>query len=492
MSQQGKNADVIKSPPLCSWVFLTVGFIAFVCNVWLSHRHLLPTTPDANIAFQDWFRHQGGWISPNLSLISSIEFHGNGLVVSGGGLREGDVLLEIPMDMLLTKDKAILKFPAWIQDTISQTIQDPLDQQDVWIAMDLMSECAKGSDSLWFPYIQVLPSHVPRLATFSDQELKLLQDDDDMAKYGASQRHLLHQIWIGGVQSALLQQDNQKNVAPADIRNRDACWTESSFHRFVALSSSRAMILENDIKYLSPMAEMINHADRPEVTTKTPTNVFQANHKRENGKLVVYADRDFQTGDMVVEEYGQLDNSLYITAFGFIPVNNPHHCVLLPLPNPMDGAMCVDREGRMDENAASILAAQVSNPNDMHATRKLAAAAHVKRVAQTKLVTSPTDLADDEGLLKNLEETTAQGDEWRGMNRDRARLALRDTDGVDLEHRVAVEHLATHRPRVERGEIGAVGVAGAGDREGVQPFLDVGGRRFAEGERMDVSDELPE
>ena len=164
--------------------------------------------------------------------------------------------------------------------------------------------------------------------------------------------------------------------------------------------------------------------------------MFQAYHKLENGKLVVHADRDFQTGDMVVEEYGQLDNSLYITAFGFVPANNPHHCVLLPLPNPTDGAVCVDREGRMDENAARIVA-RVSNhdcdeDDDSHhrdavPTCEDAASrvrAYVKRVAQTKLDTSPTDLPDDERQLKNIEETTPEGDGWRGMNRDRVRLAL--------------------------------------------------------------------
>lgn len=442
MRHQGRTGDRMKNLPLCSlraWVSFTVGFVAVVCYVSLSqfHVHRPPTTLDANIAFQNWFRHQGGWMSPKLSLVSSVEFNGNGLVVSGGTLREGDVLLEIPMDLVLTKDKTIINFSSSVQEAISQIIQDPLDQQDVWIAMDLMLQCAMGSNSIWFPYIQVLPSHVPRLATFSDQELHLLQDDDDMAKYGALQRNLLHQIWIRGVRSALLQQGQYQQEA-IDIRKRKACWTELSFHRFVALSSSRAMILENDTKYLSPMAEMINHADRPEAPTGTPTKAFQAYHKLENDKLVVYADRDFQSGDMIVEEYGQLDNSLYITAFGFVPLNNPHHCVLLPLPNSMDGAVCVNREGHMDEAVARNLAGELSNHNDnddghCDATTTTASPgedaalrvrAYVKQVAQRTLAASPTDLADDERLLQNLEETTPQGGEWRGMNRDRARLAL--------------------------------------------------------------------
>ncbi len=193
------------------------------------------------------------------------------------------------------------------------------------------------------------------------------------------------------------------------------------------------MILGNDIKYLSPMAEMINHADRPEVANGPPTKMFQAYHKLENDKLVVYADRNFQTGDMVVEEYGQLDNSLYITAFGFVPLNNPHHCVLLPLPNPEDGAVCVDREGRMDENSARILAQvpcndkDVDNPCDAVVTNSpvhAAGRAYLKRVAQTKLATSPTNLADDERLLQDVEGSTPKDGKWRGMNRERARLAL--------------------------------------------------------------------
>ncbi|KAI2488966.1 hypothetical protein MHU86_25639 [Fragilaria crotonensis] len=372
-------------------------------------------------------------MSPSLSLVYSSEFNGNGLFVSAGSLREGDVLLEIPKNLLITQDKAMLKFSASVRDTISRTIQDPLDQQDVWIAMDLMLECAKGSESLWLPYIDVLPSDVPRLATFSDQELQLLQDDDDMAKYGASQRNLLHRIWIEGVRSALRQQNDRNGMPAANGQHRDACWSESSFHRFMALSSSRAMILGDGIKYLSPMAEMINHADRPEATAETPTKLFEAYHKLESDKLVVYADRNFQTGDMVVEEYGQLDNSLYITAFGFVPLNNPHHCVLLPLPNPEDGTVCVDREGRMDENSSRILAQVPCNDSndDNHcdavatgSPEHAAARAYIKRVAQTKLAASPTSIADDERLLQDLEGTIPKGGDWRGMNRDRSRLAL--------------------------------------------------------------------
>ena len=435
---------------------------------------------DPKVAFQDWFRQQGGWMSPQLSLVTdNVHHHGNGLVVSfGGSLQRNDRILEIPKHLIFTPRKMLDRSSGssltttimTAKEAIKRYIENPLEQQDAQIALDLMLECSKGRKSLWYPYLQVLPTHVPRLAIFSNDELVLLQDSD-LASYALTQGQELKQAWKGGIQSTVSSwrvQQASSFSGGDDIRTTsdydDSCLTESSFYHYVAISSSRAMILDN-IKYLTPMAEMINHADRSldymdddtttltSTTTPTTENGFQSYHKLDNNtnKLVVYADRDFHAGEMIVEEYGQLDNSLYISAFGFVPPNNPHHCVVLPMPqahpNEEGGTFCVGRDGSMiGEDSLTqqqLLRTKVAglfcnnnNKGDCDANHRprddkelsLQVKAYLQQAAKSKLSSYPTSLTDDERILRNL-ETSADPDEnendlWRDMNRDRARLAV--------------------------------------------------------------------
>jgi hypothetical protein len=90
------------------------------------------------------------------------------------------------------------------------------------------------------------------------------------------------------------------------------------------------------------MADMINHAPAPlfddlkTVSTPMPSPLFTDNHVRDatDGSIVVKADRmiiqQHDSQQQIFEEYGQLDNSLYLVAHGFVPHQNPHHCVVIP------------------------------------------------------------------------------------------------------------------------------------------------------------------
>ena len=304
-----------------------------------------------------------------------------------------------------------------------------------------MLECAKGDTSLWYPYRNVLPTStsnnnnnnsVPRLATFSDAELQLLQDDD-MANYGKFQRDALTKVWNGVIKSEVIQPSSAD-----DADNNNDCLTEESFYHHVGLSASRAMILD-EIKYLVPMAEMINHANRPREDDDYETTKFQSYHKIENGKLMVYADRDFFPGDEVVEEYGKLDNTLYLTSFGFIPKDNVHHCVMLPLPNNNNKAsssVCIHRDGSAlgDDNQQLRMSVCTSTKEECAARRNhnntpereaREVQVYLRQAAHAKLAASQTTVQEDEALLAELEQqSTKDDDNWRGMNRNRARLAL--------------------------------------------------------------------
>ena len=439
-----------------------VGVVAFLAYMWLyqqqqQHQHQLLIEHDDDqtrviAEFEDWFVQQGGWMTPRVSLVTSNQYQGNGLRTSGN-IIQGYRLLEIPMELVLTQKTIMVttqKYAALLRpqsykianEAIQRHLFDPLDQQDVWIAIQLMLECAKGDTSLWYPYRNVLPTStsnnnnnnsVPRLATFSDAELQLLQDDD-MANYGKFQRDALTKVWNGVIKSEVIQPSSAD-----DADNNNDCLTEESFYHHVGLSASRAMILD-EIKYLVPMAEMINHANRPREDDDYETTKFQSYHKIENGKLMVYADRDFFPGDEVVEEYGKLDNTLYLTSFGFIPKDNVHHCVMLPLPNnnnnKASSSVCIHRDGSAlgDDNQQLRMSVCTSTKEECAARRNhnntpereaREVQVYLRQAAHAKLAASQTTVQEDEALLAELEQqSTKDDDNWRGMNRNRARLAL--------------------------------------------------------------------
>jgi hypothetical protein len=63
---------------------------------------------------------------------------------------------------------------------------------------------------------------------------------------------------------------------------------------------------------------------------------FESFHNMEVGadgsnSIAVHADRRTPGGgeSQLFEEYGKHDNSLYLVAFGFVPIDNPYHCAVL-------------------------------------------------------------------------------------------------------------------------------------------------------------------
>ena len=60
-----------------------------------------------------------------------------------------------------------------------------------------------------------------------------------------------------------------------------------------------------------------------------PFHLFHARNQ-EDGSITVRADRDVIAGHQIFEDYGDVDNSLYLEAFGFVPHYNPFHFASIP------------------------------------------------------------------------------------------------------------------------------------------------------------------
>ncbi|KAL7563401.1 hypothetical protein ACA910_016499 [Epithemia clementina (nom. ined.)] len=180
---------------------------------------------------------------------------------------------------------------------------------------------------------------VPVLASFSNDELDVLEDPD-LKNIALVERRLRQSEWEQ-IFVMIQQHNTNNNFAIADDQT---CLTPQLYRNCYAIVTSHCTIHgdpKNPKIVFNPMADMINHAPRvdntrsfhsyhllkPELSSSTSSSTTLST-------LVVLADRDLK--DLVWEEYNKLDNSIYILNFGFCPSDNPYHCVMLKLPTDDD------------------------------------------------------------------------------------------------------------------------------------------------------------
>jgi hypothetical protein len=368
------------------------------------------SAPDAIAAvdgFVKWFQAHGGWMHPQLSLDQAPSFGGWGLV-SEVPLAAHTPILVVPASVILTRDRAARELLAWAQHRSSNNqpsdLVSTLDQmEDVEaMAVYLWTESCRGAAAaaFWGPYLRlVLPDEIPPLLfAMDDRTIELLGDD------GLQQlaRHTSSRV------EALWKQFRPLLVEPPSTSACDA--SLEGFRKYVAFVMSHGMSVGDSQIILVPMADMINHNPIP---TTAPSKVdneeeqqpafdFQQFHVLHgNGSMTVTTDQatipvtvvDMRSaGDeeclsgeaaatnrgagpgaasaecqlepkrsryrhMVVEQYSEVDNSLYLEKFGFVPDRNDHHCVLLTLfaaeehVTPADA--CVKANGRLPTVRAS-------------------------------------------------------------------------------------------------------------------------------------------
>lgn len=462
--------------------------------------------------FADWFRRNGGWMSDRVELMDYTDEYGNGLrvVVSGDddddavvedgagvvAIYKGQPLLRVPSSMQFSEQQSKQKFQKMNRGATDRILQSlyhengaggrigRMEQQDMMMALDLMLECSLGKESFHYPYLSILPQTVPRLDLFSAEELDLLQDAS-LTRMTLSYSAMLRSQW-DTLRSALHQLIESSTTGAAQA-NDDDCATWESFQRFVALVASRAMILQDSTKYLVPMADMMNHEPR---NNDNDEESFTSFHVRDetSGTISVAADRDFpfstksnspmsSSSSVLVEEYGKVDSSLFITVFGFVPNDNPYHCVLLPTPRwedvdmgalwtkyypPLDSvcvrkdkslleegfgekrlamalsldsnarAICLTASSRSEMDSKCATSTTTQQPKDDDKRNN-----YLRSAATKALSNAPTTLQHDQDLLRDM-TTTTNHPAFQGMNPDHVALALR----FRIEEKMVLSHIA--------------------------------------------------
>ncbi len=319
--------------------------------------------------FIRWLKDNGAIISPSVTIASFPNFGGFGLQAKlQHRLEENeddnhkiaihhlDEMFTIPESIIISSKSVYQQFQASIPNFQSKLMylihqfihyNSQLIHQDIVIALYLMVQCTLKDDSLFYPYLDILPSYIiPRLDTFNDEELDMLQDEDlkDLAK---NSYHELHSLWKSEkfysflslmINNVAKQNDNIKSNH-VDI---GYCISFQSFHKYVAIVSSRAMVLQGT-KYLTPLAEFANYHPRKDDRKLMKGRMGQSftlyHEHNDNGSISVRADRDILYGEQIFEDYGDIDNSLYLEAHGFVPNENPFHCAMVSsklIPSPKD------------------------------------------------------------------------------------------------------------------------------------------------------------
>jgi len=325
--------------------------------------------------FLNWLKLNGARISPSVTLAVFPEFGGFGLLaknidnkkeneneqdtILGAHTNDGDnsslysvkyldEMFTIP-DSIITSSKTFLErfnngkirnFQSRINQILSEHLpSNTMVQQDALIALHLMLECSLGDESTFKPYLDILPQTIiPRLDTFHDNELNMIQDED-LASLGRESNTQLRKFWYDDKLQTLLS--SMMDIVTPQNAIDTTCRSFALFHRYVSIVSSRAMVLHGS-KYLTPLAGMANYAPRKDdrkYFRGKMSQTFTLYHERSeaDGSITVRADRNVMPGDQIFEDYGDIDNSLYLEAHGFVPNENPFHCAMIPtrfVPSP--------------------------------------------------------------------------------------------------------------------------------------------------------------
>eukprot|EP00579_Thalassiosira_antarctica_P011033 CAMPEP_0201922282 /NCGR_PEP_ID=MMETSP0903-20130614/10358_1 /ASSEMBLY_ACC=CAM_ASM_000552 /TAXON_ID=420261 /ORGANISM="Thalassiosira antarctica, Strain CCMP982" /LENGTH=1043 /DNA_ID=CAMNT_0048459387 /DNA_START=185 /DNA_END=3316 /DNA_ORIENTATION=- len=345
-------------------------------------------------------------------------------------------------------------------------------QQDVVIAMSLMVEDCQHRHgrfkSRWGPYLDVLPQYtIPRLDTFGDEEYAALQDEK-LEYTGRKSRRLLEQMYFNGgsgvngpslkavVQDMILH----KHGPTSSLRPiPESCISFETFHRFVAIVSSRAMLLDG-VKHLTPLAEMINYspkvaAHHTEDLIRAPFDLYHTGSgDRWDRSITVRSDRDIfiteTSGEaapiQLFEDYGPVDSSLFLEAHGFVPHENPHNCAVI------SGSFFLRRNaatGRYDETVELVLQAlkalYLIHPEEFDVFEDVCVTGGLRLVddgdaigrkpASDSIAITSLLLSDSDNLVWNMIENY-YGETFVSL-RDKCMAAIRSGDAERMELRCA-------------------------------------------------------
>lgn len=237
---------------------------------------------------------------------------------------------------VLHDDKAIR--PQQPQDDKVTILQCPLsacmiESSMTKLAKRLVQERALGTESLYAPYIAMLPSVASASTRRSEEEQCQLPD---LPRFWSMERLESTTLFDGGFLYQAVQDQKMQRTATGEYDADDSsllldCWAR-------AIVDSRAHYLPNDRGYaLTPVFDMINHnahvptsasilknGDDPEAEDDVFC-LFISRARQEEQQQQHSSSSFLEKGKGVCISYGDLTNLQTLLNYGFLQPDNPHN-----------------------------------------------------------------------------------------------------------------------------------------------------------------------
>jgi len=229
-------------------------------------------------------------------------------------IKRGEVLLVVPLRLALTD------FP---EDEESNKLLYEDAPWSVRLSAKLLRQVTQGRQSPWYPYLQVLPPHVPcPLETFAWEEMQDIQ-------YLPAQGALFEHDW--------LVTDAYSRCSPEAVGaagQEQFKWAMSVVHSRTFGNASRQGGV--GVRMLVPLVDMLNHGGDETLTGMPTGEQVAADNVRwdvvpegSSWAMVVSATQDVEEGCQLLLSYGERPSDDFFLHYGFVPPGNPHEDVQL-------------------------------------------------------------------------------------------------------------------------------------------------------------------
>lgn len=232
------------------------------------------------------------------------EYSGRGCVAVKG-IVQGEPLFEVPLSVIMSKERALELVPCLPEET----------DEYIAIAILLIQERARGTDSFWKAYIDVLPrdEELVPLFRWNEADLELLKGSPCVTA-GISLRSKLS-VEFHAIDDTVFCKDRAR--FPADVFDI-AAWEWA----FAVLFSRAIMLTKEQRIALVPYADLLNH--NPFCSTYIDVQKTTLTGDR---FVTLYTDRPYSRMDQVYVTYGPKSNADLLLLYGFVVDRNPYDSV---------------------------------------------------------------------------------------------------------------------------------------------------------------------
>eukprot|EP01094_Clydonella_sp_ATCC50884_P024146 TRINITY_DN597_c0_g1_i2.p1 TRINITY_DN597_c0_g1~~TRINITY_DN597_c0_g1_i2.p1 ORF type:complete len:353 (-),score=61.06 TRINITY_DN597_c0_g1_i2:853-1797(-) len=280
-----------------------------LCTLFLSTH---ATSPEAIRRLEQWaFEHQLPNPDGSTPLYINVDAPLRGIYTKQA-LTKGDVMVNLTLDnpILITKDRIMTDNPA-LQFLSELPEADQYVNSQIYFALWTLEQKYKGAESLWAPYIDVLPESftIPTVVCSEEmlEPVAELQEAKKLLQAKEMEDQLLSGAW--DFLKETFFPHFQRTYPQEKISLDELRW---AYHAIKTRTWSNLQI---------PWVDMFNHASQGSLPSRDKNN------------FILHADRDYAAGEEVFISYGAKGNRGLWEGYGFMLEENEFNCIEFHLPD---------------------------------------------------------------------------------------------------------------------------------------------------------------